>query len=269
MLRCCAIFLSESKRQMAKPVVLPNGKSWPSIKACKTHFSAMLHRHRAGQRVECQQDHEDLKGLLERYDVCRVDRRPKIGVGIDYFSVERNVSEGYSTLGFWAHRVDGTITDFSYIKAVEGRPKSGNELFNEACREAVNPHIATLKKAYFSIYSDGEDRVECDVTGKRLTFKAAHVDHAFPVFRDIVKAFRKTKGWGDTFPPEILTPHCDMQVVTTFADAKVQEEFCDFHHALAILRVVDKHYNLSSSKEQRDKLCLEIKRPLSIPNSLI
>lgn len=189
--------------------------------------------------------------------------------GVDYFSVQRNKSEGYSTLGFWAHRVDGTKTDFSYILAVKGEAKNSSELFYEACREAVNPHIVTLKKAYFRIYADAEGYVECDATGKLLTFRTANVDHAFPVFRDIVKSFRRTRGWGTTFPPEILTAHCDMQTVTTFADAKVQEEFRDFHHALAVLRVVDKEYNLSLSKERGVEKRGVIKRPLIIPNTLI
>lgn len=50
-----------------------------------------------------------------------VSRHPraaeKIGAGIDHFTI--GIAD-YGTLCFYLHRVDGTRTDFSYLKCVRG-----------------------------------------------------------------------------------------------------------------------------------------------------
>ena len=108
---------------MAKPINLPNGRSWSTQTAALSHFKVMLARYSDNQVVENISDHDDLVALLERYDAAITDSPAKIGSGIDHFYRRRNVGEGYSTPGFWVHRTDGTDTDFSYIDAVKGQPK--------------------------------------------------------------------------------------------------------------------------------------------------
>jgi hypothetical protein len=108
---------------MAKPVILRNGKQWPTKKAAKAHFTAMLARYQNGQSVD-QDDAADLAALLERYDQClQPGQAPKIGVGISHFTRELNLGPGYATSGFHVHRVDNTSDDFSFWDAVQFEPK--------------------------------------------------------------------------------------------------------------------------------------------------
>lgn len=108
---------------MAKPVTLSNGKQWPTKKAAKAHFTAMLARYKNGQRVN-PDDAADLAALLDRYDRCLPPDQPtKIGVGISHFTRELNLGPGYATAGFHIHRVDNTSDDFSFRDAVQFEPE--------------------------------------------------------------------------------------------------------------------------------------------------
>lgn len=109
---------------MEKAISLPNGRSWKTQAAALAHFKDMLACCSDNQIVEDRSDHDDLVALLERYDAVITDSPAKIGCGIDCFFRRQNVGEGYSTPGFWVRRTDGTDTDFSYIGAVKGQPKS-------------------------------------------------------------------------------------------------------------------------------------------------
>ncbi len=105
---------------MAKPVKLSNGRYWRTQTQALEHFKKMLARYNIGEKVTDSSDHDDLSALLMRYDsVMLANEETKTGAGIDYFSKQRNVGEGWSTDGFHVHRIDGTSIDFSYISAVK------------------------------------------------------------------------------------------------------------------------------------------------------
>ena len=53
---------------MAKPINLPNGRSWKTQTAALAHFKDMLARHSDNQVVESRSDHDDVVALLERHD---------------------------------------------------------------------------------------------------------------------------------------------------------------------------------------------------------
>lgn len=108
---------------MAKPVKLSNGRQWRTQTQALEHFKQMLARYSTGDRVTNPSDHDDLSALLARYDsVVPENGETKTGVGIEYFSRQRNANEGWSTDGFHVHRTDGTSIDFSYIGAVKTEP---------------------------------------------------------------------------------------------------------------------------------------------------
>jgi len=101
------------------PVTLSNGKSWPTKKAAKEHFTAMLARYKNCERVAAQ-DAADLAALLDRYDrSCLPGEPTKIGIGISHFTRQLNVGNGYATPGFHVHRIDGSSIDFSFWDAVQ------------------------------------------------------------------------------------------------------------------------------------------------------
>lgn len=246
---------------MAKVINLPNGRSWKTQTAALAHFKDMLARHSDDQIVEDRLDHDDLVALLERYDAVITDSPAKIGSGIEHFFRRRNVGEMYSTPGFWVHRTDGTDTDFSYIGAVKGEPKSNAQEFYDACRGAVAADLLAAKKRHFEIHSDGTGRVPCDLSDELILFREAHLDHAYPTFGQLVVSFRAARGWQHGVPVGVLTPPADAQTTTTFLDVSAAEAFRQFHQGAATLRVVSRARNLAMAAGQRRP---KIKRPVQL-----
>jgi Protein of unknown function (DUF3223) len=167
---------------MAKAITLSNGRSWKTQAAALAHFKEMLHRHADNQVVEGRDDHDDLLALLERYDAVITHGPAKIGSGVEYFLRRRNVGENFSTPGFWVRRTDGTDTDFSYIDAAKGQPKSNAQEFYDVCRGAVATDLLAAKKRHFETHGDSSGRVPCDLSDELISFAEAHLDHAYPTF---------------------------------------------------------------------------------------
>ncbi|MCP3379995.1 DCL family protein [Bradyrhizobium sp. CCGUVB4N] len=236
---------------MAKSVSLPNGRFWKAQTAALDHFKDMLRRYADEETVEHYLDHDDLVALLERYDAVIIDGPTKIGRGIDYFFRRQNAGQGFSTPGFWVRRVDGSETDFSYIQAVKGQPKSDAQEFYDACRAAVAADLLAAKKRHFTAFADSTGRVPCDLTGELLAFPDAHLDHAYPTFGQLVITFRAARGWQHGAPKGTLTLPADAQTTSTFVDSAVAQAFRLFHHGAATLRIVARHRNLSMAAGQR------------------
>lgn len=246
---------------MAKTISLPNGRSWKTQTAALAHFKDMLARYSDNQIIEDRSDHDDLVALLERYDAVITDSPAKIGSGIDCFFRRQNVGEGYSTPGFWVRRTDGTDTDFSYIGAVKGQPKSNAQEFYDACRGAVAADLLAAKKRHFETHADSAGRVPCDLSDELISFAEAHLDHAYPTFGQLVVSFRAARGWHHGVPIGVLTPPADAQTTTSFLDPSAAEAFRQFHRGAATLRVVSRARNLSMSAGQRRP---KIKRPVQL-----
>lgn len=242
---------------MAKPVELSNGRSWKTKSAAKQHFKAMLARYADGDIIADYDDHSDLSALLERFDVLIADSAPKIGPGIERFERRLNKGDGWSSPGFWVVRIDKTATDFSYVKAVEGTAKSQSQEFYDACHNAVSRDLLHMKQRQFDYFANADGEIECDITGQLVVYADANLNHANPPFGAIVNGFRKLKGWELAFPPGTLTTSKDAQLSTRFSDDALAREFRDYHHNLAVLRIVAK-----SSPSGSTTMSLTVKRPL-------
>ena len=247
---------------MAKAIELPNGRKWRTQTAALEHFKAMLGRYGDNAIIDDRMDHDDLVALLERYDSVATDSPSKIGPGVDSFLRRRNVGEGYSTPGFWVRRVDGSETDFSYIWAVKGEPKSNAQEFYDACREAVGADLAAAKRRHFREHGDADGRVPCELTGNPITIDEAHLDHAYPTFGHLVVTFRAARGWQHGVPDGVLSKPADGQTTTTFVDRDAAEAFRVFHHASALMRIVARHRNLAMAASQRRP---RVRLPVSLP----
>ena len=244
---------------MAKSIELPNGRSWKTQTAALAHFKEMLHRYVDNETIEDRSDHDDLIALLERYDAVETDSPSKIGVGVDLFLRKRNGFDGFSTPGFWVRRTDGTETDFSYIWAVKGEPKSNAQEFYDACRAAVAADLTATKKRHFKEHGDAHGRVPCEISGKLITIDEAHLDHAYPAFGHLVVTFRAARGWQHGVPEGVLTKPADGQTTTTFIDAVIGQAFRDFHHQAAMMRIIEKSANLAmAAKQRRPKVKLPV-----------
>ncbi|PRA82538.1 hypothetical protein CQ054_19705 [Ochrobactrum sp. MYb29] len=225
---------------MAKPVELTNGQVFKSKKAAEQHFREMLARYNDGDHISDYHDHSDLSGLLERFDLLVSDGPSKIGAGIKRFERRLNRGDGWSSPGFWVIRVDDTPTDFSYVQAVAGRPKSDAEEFSVACHNAVSRDLLAMKQRQFDHFAGPDGLIACDITGNLVGYPEAQLSHAYPPFGMIVKEFRDLKGWVEILPPGTLTASADAQISTHFADKAIAQEFLDFHHDRAVLRIISK-----------------------------
>lgn len=245
-----------------KPVRLPNGKAWSTQTEALAHFRSMLHRYADNACLEDRADHDDLVALLERYDGVISDGPSKIGPGIDSFFRRRNIGENYSTPGFWVRRVDGTETDFSFPAAVRGEPKTWQQEFYDACRNAVAADLKAAKRAHFQKYGDANGLVPCDLTDELISFEEAHIDHAYPTFGQLVVSFRAANGWQQDVPTGLLTAPSDAQTTTLFVVSEVAERFRSFHRGAASLRVIARRQNLSMAAGQRRP---RVRRPVVLP----
>jgi hypothetical protein len=221
----------------------------------------MLARYGDEDPVDQLTDHDDLVALLVGYDAI-LDGQSKIGPDIDSFFRRRNKFEGYSTPGFWVRRSDQSETDFSYISAVKGQPKTDAQEFHDACRAVVYGDLLVAKKQHFNRYGDDFGRVPCDLTDQLITFDEAHLDYAYLTFGQLVVSFRASRNWQHAIPKGVLSDPADGQTTTTFVDADVAKAFRDFHHGAARLRIISKDRNLAMAAGQR---CPKLKRQVQIP----
>lgn len=108
---------------MTRSIELENGKNWKIYTKAYEHFSEMLGRYEREQEIKNPNDHADLCALLNRYDAILAKKGiSKIGDGIKYFTKQSNSSLGWSSDGFWLHRIDGSTSDFSIKKALGPLP---------------------------------------------------------------------------------------------------------------------------------------------------
>jgi hypothetical protein len=251
---------------MAKPVVI-GSRSFRTQSSALDHYKALLHRYQDGQRIADSADHIDLVALIERFDpvLDAVGESPKGAGQIARFERRLNTRTGWSTSGFWIVRQDGTETDFSYIDAVKGKPKGRSQDFYNACRQAVALDLVLAKKQAFAQYGDDQSRVECELTGKMITIDEAHLDHAWPYFSHMVSGFRAAKGWSRDIPDGIVSAPADGQTTPTFVDKAVADDFRDYHHSQAMLRILSKSANLQTASQSRRP---KIARPVRLPSPI-
>ena len=238
--------------EVAKPVVIGT-RNFRTQSGALEHYKTLLHRYQDGQRISDPDDHADLVALIERFDpVLETVGEPTKGAGqIAHFERRLNTGTGWSTSGFWVVRLDGTETDFSYIDAAKGKPKGRSQDFYNACRQAVSLDLILAKKLAFSQYGDDHGRVECELTGKMLTFEEAHLDHAWPYFSHLVSGFRAARGWSRDIPDGIVSSPADGQTTATFLDSTVADAFRAFHHDQVVLRVLSREANLQTASSAR------------------
>jgi hypothetical protein len=171
--------------------------------------------------------------LLSRHP--RADE--KIGVGIAAIRVEPDPVWGGGM--FVAERRDGSTTDFSYRKCLQPTTRRGE--INIACRQAVVEDIVAFKREHFNQHGDAANQVLCPLTGQRLGWPDAHIDHAPPwPFRRIVDAFFASTSTAD-MP---ITTNCDGGLSRRFVDSDLAERFRQFHARVAMLRVIAAAENL-------------------------
>ncbi|MGM5028329.1 DUF3223 domain-containing protein [Tardiphaga sp. 862_B3_N4_1] len=223
-----------------KPVVLSNGREWPTQEEARAHFRALRDRYPYDTPITDPTDHNDLCALLERFDEVYSAGPSKIGCGIAYFVTRVNYTNGGKTIGFWVARTDQSETDFSFIKAITRSPVNLNTEFIDACRDCVHQQVIQSKEAHFAFLAGQTGQLPCEITGELVTKFTGRVDYAPTSFSDIVWAFRVAEGWQDAIPANVVSNPADAQTSTTFVDIDAMVRFRQLHVKNASLRLVAK-----------------------------
>lgn len=182
----------------------------------------------------------------EKYAVMRdllnwhPEAQQKIGGGVAAIEVRPTPDFGKNTRGFWLVREDGSETDFSYRKCLEGE-LSYRIKFLAACRFAVKDHVTEFKDEFFRV----APTPTCALTGTPITPDTCHVDHTPPyTFERIVQAF-VTLNALDMDDPGLVMGGVDGLLVPLFASPTLRDRFVTFHSNYATLRVISPFANTS------------------------
>jgi hypothetical protein len=238
------------------PLIIGHGdtqRTFASKKEAIALFREMLARYPDDQEIG-EEDSQLLRDLLERHP----EATDKIGGGVKRFYRARAVGEPTSC--FHLERLNGSTTDFSYMSCVNGKGASLYQEFVEACSQAVRQELAHAKLSHFDREADGEGKVRCDVTGERISFKEAQLDHKKPMtFQVIVITF--IAAHGIRIEAGMLSAPADNQYVTTFVDKDLERKFQDYHQKIAVLRIVKTQVNRSLGGSEK---LTKPKRPVQL-----
>lgn len=157
----------------------------------------------------------------------------KMGAGIARIEIRINHNYSNTARGFWIVRTDGSETDISYKKCLEGDRAYRNQ-FLHACRFAIKEHINAFKNEFFRVAL----KPTCALTGVSISPDNSHVDHIPPyTFSRIVDAFVVLNELNIDAPGLCLSGF-DGLLIPTFADPLLRDRFVQFHNNLASLRVI-------------------------------
>jgi hypothetical protein len=172
-------------------------------------------------------DDEFLRDLVALHP----DAEGKVGAGIDHFEVRRNINND----GFWIVRVDGTATEFSFMKSIYGA--SQEAMVQSAMRHAVLDQKMEARDLAFTKATS----LTCPLTGEVITAVDCHMDHEEPTFAEIADAFTAAHGGYSAMD----TPSDDGTIGRRFVDQNVMLAWHAFHASRARLRPVSRRANLS------------------------
>lgn len=236
-----------------KPIQIGNVE-FKFQKDALAYFKEMLSSCRNNQNIDTSsENHSMLLALIERHP----EADQKIGVGIKHFF---KAPTDMGTSCFWLEREDGTKTDFSYPTAVKAKGKSLYQEFSEACRHSIKNDLIKTKENFFDAHADGEGKVECEITGDRISIYESHLDHTKPLtFQVIVNTFITANKI--CISSDILSTSVDGQFTTEFINKDIENKFKEYHHSIAQLRIINPKSNLSLGGTERIK---KRKRPVII-----
>lgn len=207
-------------------------------KEALTHYKTILNAYDFGEELT-KNDFNDLMVLLETHP--RV--KEKIGVGIDKVRIAK---VQYNTKSFELVRIDGSTEFFSYTKRINA-PKTNFTKFREACRQAIQDDLRSVKLDYFDKNSK-KGQVKCQESNELAKYEELNVDHRQPnTFSVIVDRF-------------IELNNLDIEKVeyiqvdggpNELKDDRLKQDFRKYHQDKATLRIVKKDLNLGRSFQAR------------------
>lgn len=168
----------------------------------------------------------------------------KIGAGIAHFKVLTNTFYGGSTRCFHLFRVDGTHSDFSYVKCIS-TPTPWEE-FTDALRSAVMDQIIAVREAAFG----SSEVILCPIKNISMSRNVTHLDHVAPyTFEALVKQFMDEEWLHEENPP--ATVGGDNKIGRRLADKEMEDRWRYFHATHAKLRVISKEAHMEATYGQK------------------
>ena len=196
-------------KAMVRNKVYLAGCEYASLTEARNYAKAILDKHNSGDLVT----DDETKFLQAAIALRGAEKlKKKIGAGIESIFIDCNDS---GDKAFFIRRIDGSETDFSYIKCFE-KPSIFTD-FSNACRNAVQKDKATLK------------------TG--LGYDLYHVHHNGIDFKTIVQTFIEEEHIDIT---SVVFLSGDGIEGSYFMDESLASDFREFHARLASLEVLPK-----------------------------
>lgn len=207
------------------------GESFDSKRALQQRIKGILHGGDVPRKL-ADSDFLFMRKLLDRHPNANL----KVGAGIRSIEVRQN--EVYTqTRCFWALRVDGTETDFSYLECIT--PTGNRKKLWNACRVAIEPVMRGIKDKFFK---QPRNLWICPITNQSMTFLTSHAHHCEPwSFDKLVRGFVSERGLNQDEP--LTKPHGDGDIQDVFADAEIETQWLDYHSKRAVIQVqsIDGH----------------------------
>lgn len=222
---------------MRKPIKIGEIE-FATKKDALTHYKAILNSYDFEEELSTN-DFNDVMDLLETHP--RVQE--KIGVGIEKVRVAK---VQYSTKSFELVRTDGSTEFFSYTKRINA-PKTNFTKFREACRQAIQDDLRSVKLDYFEKHSK-KGQVKCQESKELAKYEELNVDHRQPnTFSVIVDRFIELNSI-DIKKIEYIQVDGGSNELK---NVKLKQEFRKYHKDKANLRIVKKDLNLGRSFQAR------------------
>lgn len=211
-----------------------NNKIYSSKAEVKRKVQTILNKYPLNIWIN-KEDSEMLLDLLTLHK----EYESKKGVGICGFKVQEME---WKQRGFVLYRIDGSHTDFSYLKCLN--PPTLIQMIKQACRSAIEEDIIYFKKQQFDL----NPIIICPLTNLKTTFYSSHVDHHNPTFKKIFDEWIKDKNINS----EDINPSEDNSIKTYFVNKELTESFRLFHNSIAELRILSPKGNLEREKKEDD-----------------
>jgi len=156
----------------------------------------------------------------------------KIGVGIDHFEIRRGGRFYQNVL--WLIRQDGTQTDISYCKCVNGDASHRTKVLAAMRAEIVDQIIGFRDRALMT-------DARCALTGVPLTRENLHIDHDPPFIKIAEAFFEKIGGGAESIS---LMDDMDGALGRLLADRAIALDWRRFHQARATLFLASAKANM-------------------------
>lgn len=219
---------------MAKSVLIAS-LAFPTKKAAKAFFRNIRDRYQDGERI-AQEDDCCLRDLVAIHPEAVM----KIGCGISHFTVDTDLKFG-TTRHFVIHRNDGSVTDVSFISAIDGRNERRDRL--EGLRRAIEGQILEFRASAF----EAGTSIICPLRGIPITLNSYHIDHHPPLtFLRLANEWLDSKGL--VIADLEITPPSDNQIVTELTNENQIRSWQQFHREHARLRLLSPLGNMSDAK---------------------